>query len=179
MFIDLARTGDESAPRAIQRSDYGLLGYMSRSETIYAGTQARAVTHTTFSASAICLNALVTVTVTVVTLALARRALWFGTLARPGVMALHFAGVGFLLPISLLIAYYSVHWWPFAARFIWPTAFLLVATQGIIDRFWYEMVTVAIVLNVGIFAAAGFAASLAVRTMMRRLTIAGAVREAR
>jgi hypothetical protein len=42
---------------------------------------------------------------------------------------------------------------------------MLLATYGIVDRHWFEIVAISIAINVGIFAAVGLAVSLAVRAI--------------
>jgi hypothetical protein len=164
-FVDLAKTGSESTPVAFHSVVYGLPSYMSRSEEFYGDTADRVVSHTTFSALAICANAVATLALAALVLTLMRRTLSFAILARPCVIALQFAGIGFLVPVTLLIIYYSTAtgWWPSSSWFVWPTAFLLVTTHGIVNRFWWEIVAVSIATNVAIYAGVGLAVSLAIK----------------
>ncbi len=164
-FVDFAKTSDVAAPQALQRSEYGALGYMTLSQTVYGDIPPRIESHTTVFLLPLCANGVATLAIAALTVALARRGSRSGTLCRSGVMALNFLSVGLFLPLALLIAYSWVHWWPSGVRFVWPTSFLLVRTYGIVNGFWYETVAIAIVANALIFAAIGFCVSLVAKAI--------------
>lgn len=72
-------------------------------------------------------------------------------------VSLMFAAFGVLLPLILMIGdRMSAHgWWPNWTIYVWPTSYMFIATEAIVDRFWYEVAVLSIGLNAILYGLVG------------------------
>jgi hypothetical protein len=84
-------------------------------------------------------------------------------------VALAFATIGVLLPLTIMIAdHMSAHgWWPNWIIYVWPTSYMFLATEAIVDGFWYETAALSIGLNALLYALVGFTLPSVLRSANR------------
>jgi hypothetical protein len=69
-----------------------------------------------------------------------------------------FASVGILLPtLLMMVDQMSPHgWWPRWAFYVWPTSYMLIANEGIMNARGWTVTVVSAILNALSYALVGF-----------------------